>query len=382
MPEFPTFSPSVTAMGGSVYSALAHRLATHAGEVYPLHVGDTWMEPAIGCRMEDLPVSANPGVHKYASPHGLPTLLDRLCDRANSRMNVPTAPANALVTAGATGGLTGVVGALLSPGDDVLIVAPFWPLIAGMVRCFHGNPIPVPFHEIDGPEAALEALNDALTPRAVAVYISSPNNPTGRLLPPSWLAAIADWARTHDLWIISDEVYEDYVYTGEHAYMRSLAPERTFSAHSFSKAYGMAGNRVGYVFGPANAMAQVQKVTTHAYYCSPRASQVQAAKVLVVGDRWLASAHQKYAELGRYAAQKLGTPPPEGGTFVFLDVSSALDDDGLMGFLGRCADRGLLLAPGTSFGPYPTHVRVCFTSAPPDVVKRGVGLLSDLLGGV
>ena len=71
MPRYPLFSPSVDDISGAVYSALAHRLASYPGEVYPLHVGDTWMEPAAGCRMEDLTVAEYPGMHRYAAPQGM-----------------------------------------------------------------------------------------------------------------------------------------------------------------------------------------------------------------------------------------------------------------------------------------------------------------------
>ncbi len=84
--------------------------------------------------------------------------------------------------------------------------------------------------------------------------------------------------------------------------------------------------------------------------------------------------------MGRRAAARRGVPPPQGSTFLFLDVRAHLDGRGLMGLLEDCADRGLFVAPGPSFGPYPTHVRVCYTAAPPDVVERGVNVLAERLG--
>ena len=92
------------------------------------------------------------------------------------------------------------------------------------------------------------------------------------------------------------------------------------------------------------------------------------------------TAREKYGELGRQAASRLGVPAPEGSTFLFLDVGSRLDERGLLGFLEDCADRRLLVAPGPSFGPYPNHIRVCFTSAEPEVVLRGIEVLASLLG--
>ncbi len=382
MPRHPAFAPSVTAMSGAVYSALAHRLASHAGEVFPLHIGDTWLEPAEGCRMEDLRVADHPGMHRYAPVQGLPVLLDAVVDRQRERTGLAVERSEVLITAGATGGLGAVVGGLLAPGDEVVILAPHWPLIAGIVRSFHGTPVQVPFYGVaTDPGTAAEVVRAAVTERTVALYVSTPSNPTGQVLPESWLAALAELARELDLWLLSDECYEDYQYAGTHAYTRPLAPERTFATHSFSKAYGMAGNRCGYVVGPAAGIDQLRKVSTHTFYSTPTAAQLAAVRALDgAGDAWIAMVKPQYEALGRYAAARLGVPAPYGSTFVFLDVADQLGEDGLGGFLGRCVDRGLLVAPGPSFGPYPTHIRVCFTCAEPVVVRRGVDVLAELLG--
>lgn len=384
MPRHPDVAQSVASVAGSVYSGLAHRLAAYEGEVYPLHVGDTWMEPPEGCRMEDLTVAEHPGMHRYTKPHGLPALLEAVADRLRPRLGIPVEPDEIVIAAGATGGLGAVAGALVDPGDEVLIAAPFWPLIAGIVRSFHGKPVPVPLMdepEVRSAEDAVAAVERRLGPRTIALYVNTPNNPTGRVIPRDWLEALAAWARKHDLWLIADEVYEDYVYHGEHAYTRPLAPERTFSTHSFSKAFGMAGNRVGYMVGPREVMRQVLKVGTHTFYAAPTAGQLAGLKCLDgSGDRWIAAAREKYAQIGRRTAVRLGVEPPSGSTFLFLNVANRLDDRGLEGFLEDCVDRGLLVAPGPSFGPYPTHVRVCFTATPPDVTERGVEILAELLG--
>src|SRR5436305_3737000 len=230
MPRHPHVSPWVAGMQGSPYSTLAHRLAAYPGEVYPLHVGDTWMEPAEGCRMEDFRVAEHPGMHRYAPPQGLPGLLDALVERTRATTGVAVERENVLVAAGATGALGAVAGAILAPGDEVLILAPYWPLISGIVRSFHGVPVPVPFlGRVDSPETALAAVRERWTAKTVALYWNTPNNPSGRVIPRAWLEALVDWARSEDLWLIADEVYEDYVYKGEHTYGLPLAPERTFA---------------------------------------------------------------------------------------------------------------------------------------------------------
>jgi N-succinyldiaminopimelate aminotransferase len=369
-------------MKGSPYSALAHRLQSFQGRTFPLHVGDTWMEPAVGSWMEDLRVADHPGMHRYTSPHGLPALVDALARRVQDRTGVSTNADNVLVTAGGTGGLGAVAGALVSPGDEVLIAGPHWPLIAGIVRSFHGKPTVVPIvGAVRTAAEAVAAFQDHLTDRTVAIYLNTPNNPTGAVYPREWVEALVAWAVDRGLWIWSDEIYEDYAYEGEHTYARPLAPERTFSAFSFSKAYGMAGNRVGYIVGPDAGMAEILKVSTHTFYSAPTAGQLAALEVLGPrGDDWIAAAFESYRDVGRRAARRLGVPAPGGSTFLFFDVAPHLDDRGLPGLLEDLVTQGLLVAPGPSFGPYPTHIRVCFTCSPPDVVEQGVDILARRLG--
>lgn len=384
MPRHPQVSPSVADISGAVYSKLAHRLGQMSGEVYALHVGDTWMEPPVGARMEDLRVADHPGMHRYAPPQGLPVLLDAIVARQKARTGVPTTRENILVSTGATGGLSAIAGAIVAPGDEVLILAPFWPLVSGIMRSFHGIPVPVSFLGAESAEEVVDRLRAKLTPRTIAVYWNTPNNPSGLVLPKTWIETFVEWARSEGLWILADEVYEDYVFGDAHAYTRTLAPERTFAAHSFSKAYGMAGNRCGYVVGPDSVMPDLRKVSTHGFYSTPTAAQLAALVALgPAGDAWVAAAKAQYAETGAKAAARLGVAPPQGSTFLFLDVAADLPrfgDQGLEGLLEACVDRGLFVSPGPSFGPFPHHVRLCFTASPPDVVARGVEILAQVLG--
>lgn len=382
MPRSPLLAPAAASIKGSVYSSVLHRLASYGGEVFPLHVGDTYLDPAEGCRPEDFPLARWPGIHRYAPPQGLPELVDAVLERVRARTGVPLERGNVFVTGGATSGLASVVGAIVSPGDEVLLLSPHWPLIEGHVRMAGGVPVDVPFFgAARSPETAAAAVEGCLTSRTVALYVNTPSNPTGLVIPGAWLEALAALARRHDLWLLFDEVYEDYVYRGEHVPGLSLAPERSFAAYSFSKAYGVAGWRVGYLAGPAAPLAEALKLSTHTVYAAPTAAQRAALRLLGgPGDAWAARAREAYRATGDAAADRLGVPRPQGSTFLFVDVASRLDRRGLPGFLEDAADRGLLVAPGSSCGPCPTHVRVCYTSAPPDVVGRGVEVLAALLG--
>jgi N-succinyldiaminopimelate aminotransferase len=152
---------------------------------------------------------------------------------------------------------------------------------------------------------------------------------------------------------------------------------------SFSKAYGMAGNRVGYLAGPAEAVAAARKVATHTVYHPPTAGQLAALRALEGGAAWIEQARSSYRDAGEDAARVLGLEAPAGGTFLFLDVKSRLGDGGLWAFLEGCLEDGVLLAPGGSCGEaYATWVRLCFSAAPPAQIAEAVRRLARRLGRI
>jgi len=377
VPRYPHVSSALDSMQGSLFTKLSGRIAKLRGEIYPLHVGDSWLPPPAGGRMQDLLSADHPDLNRYARPHGDPELLALLADVYG------VDPSLLLITTGATGALDAIANTLLDPGDEVLICAPFWPLIRGIVTASRGVAVEVDVMlSTHGSELAA-ALEAAVTDRTVAVYVNSPHNPSGRVLSVEDVQALAGVARRHSLWIWSDAVYEHHAYTTQPVSVRSVAPDCTFEVHSFSKAWAMAGNRCGFVVGPEDRahLDRVRRTSTHTFYSAPTASQRAAAEALRSGAEWLAESRRHYLAAGNAAADRLGVPRPDGGTFLFLDVADHLGSDGLEGFLHRCLDRGLVLAPGSSCGrSYDTYVRLCFTSAPPDVVGRGVEVLAELLG--
>jgi N-succinyldiaminopimelate aminotransferase len=381
MPRPPAFAPTTRAMPGAVFSPIARKLGSVPGEVCPLHVGDTWLEPVAGARAEDLASADHPRLHGYSPTRGRPELVDAIVAKARARNALACDPDGVLVTAGATGALGAALGAIASPDDEVLILAPFWPLIRGIVSAFRATPVEVPFYDrVESAEQAVAAVRARVTPRTVALYLSTPSNPTGRVLPPDWLEALAGFATREGLWLLSDEVYEEYVYRGEHVSIGRFAPERTLTVFSFSKSYGMAGNRVGYLIGPADAIAEALKISTHTFYAAPTAGQVAALHALREGGPWLAEARTCYREVGDATAARLGLPAPEGATYHFIDAASRLDERGIWGFLEDCVDAGVALAPGPSCGEdYPTWVRLCYTAAPPAEVRAATERLAALL---
>jgi N-succinyldiaminopimelate aminotransferase len=341
----------------------------------PLHVGDTYLPPAV----DVLSLEPEPTMHQYSVVGGEPALVEAACAHFSALQGTPVAREELLVTAGATGGLTALFAALLSPGDEALLLAPYWPLVAGGARLLGATPIAVPaFQESVSLDELIERLEEAYTPRAKLLYMNSPNNPTGEVLSRAWVEGLVAWAQRKGLWVVSDEVYDLFSFAKAHTYARALDPKRVIVASSMSKAFGMAGYRCGFLIGPPSVLAEVERAATYTMYSAPTPAQRAALAALTgPGRAWADSASKRYQEVGAEVARRLGVNAPEGGTFLFLNAAHLIGEErlaqrGLSALLEACADRGLLLAPGGAFGPYPHHLRLCFTSAPPERVLEGV----------
>ncbi|MEL6547354.1 MAG: pyridoxal phosphate-dependent aminotransferase [Myxococcota bacterium] len=347
----------------------------------PLNVGDTFLPPPEATLDHDEP-------HRYTPPAGLPSLREALAARIATRNGLEVDLSQVMVTPGGTAALSALVGAMADPGDAIMICAPHWPLIAGIARVAMAEPLQVPI--FDGELSAervssqLERFHRAGTR---ALYVNPIHNPSGRILPLQAAEAMVEFARRHDLWIFADDVYEDFVFDdSDWPRLMRMAPERTIHIGSASKAFGIAGARVGWAAGPAEIVKAGLKIHLNTGYCAPRWGQRMTEQLLEVGgagERWQAKARAAYAEAGRSAAQRLGVEAPLGGQFMFVSVAEHLDrdqDSPLTDFLQRCLNEGVSLAPGTSCGPFPEHVRVCFTCAHPDEVARGVESMARVMG--
>jgi N-succinyldiaminopimelate aminotransferase len=386
MARFPEPSATAATLSDTVYSALAARARAHPGPVSALQVGDTWLEPPAFARAEAQRAAEHPRLHAYAPVQGEPALLDAIQERLLARDGERVARDDLQVMLGATAGLAVVVDTLLDPGDEVIVLAPYWPLIRGIVASRGAVAVEVPFFDRLGapgfdPEAAVAR---ALTPRTVALYVNTPNNPTGRLLPADVAAALARLASSRGLWVLSDDVYEDLCYVERAPPVWTLPGlrERTIATHSVSKSYALAGARVGFTHGPSAIMRAVRGVQTFKTYCAPRPLQHAAARALREGDAWLERARATYAEAGRRGPLMLGLPAPQAGSFLFFDAAPLFrPGEALPGFLERCLDEaGVLLTPGTAAGAdYDTFVRLCFTVVPPAELDEALARLRRLM---
>jgi N-succinyldiaminopimelate aminotransferase len=370
MPRFPLPAAHAEGLANPELARLLQRSAARREPVYPLHVGDTYLDPLAAARAEAQRSAERPRLHNYAPVQGEPELLDAIIAKVARRSGVTLARDCIQVMSGATAGFGVICAALLNPGDEVLLPAPLWPLMRGAIKLRGAVPVEVPFFtELDRPDFdPIAALEQACSPRTVAIYLNSPHNPTGRVLPDPLIAELSAFALRHELWVLTDEVYEDLWFTAPtpSIWARPELRARTIASHSVSKAYGLGGARVGFSHGPAAIMEVVRGVQTFYAYCAPRPMQLGAARALLEGEAWLADARDRYARAGNVAAQALGLPAPQGGNFLFFDLEPHLrGGETPLQFLERCVDAGVTLMPGSAAGVgFDRWARLCFTAVP------------------
>jgi len=185
----------------------------------------------------------------YVQTAGIPRLRQLIAAKLRDKNGTPVDDdEQVLVTGGGIHALFIVFHALIEPGDEVLVNDPAWPATPGLVLMARGVPVSYPLRESTGWRLDVDELESLITPRTRGLYLNSPNNPTGGVLTRSDVERLADVARRHRLWVVSDEAYEDVVFEGEHVSIASLPEmyERTIPVYTFSKSYAMTGLRLGY----------------------------------------------------------------------------------------------------------------------------------------
>lgn len=186
----------------------------------------------------------------YLPTTGLPRLRQLLAEKMRVKNGIPIeSDEELLVTNGGTHGIYAACQALIEPGDEVIVPDPEWPPTMAMVQAAHGRAVAVQLHQRTGWRWDLDELERAITPKTRAIYVNSPNNPSGGLLTLGDLERIAAIARERNLWVFSDEAYEDVVFEGTHVSIASLPGmyERTIPIYTMSKTYAVTGVRVGYL---------------------------------------------------------------------------------------------------------------------------------------
>lgn len=325
--------------------------------------------------------AARSGHTGYAMVPGIGALREAVARRVSAQTGSPTSADNVLITPGGQAALFAAHMAACAPGDRALFIDPYYATYPGTIRAAGARPHPVAALPDTGflPDPAQLA---AAAPGAASLLINSPNNPTGAVYDAGTMDAIARHCADHDLWLISDEVYDGQVWDGTHISPRALPgmAARTLVVGSMSKSFAMTGSRIGWLVGPPRTIAGLIDLATHTTYGVPGFIQQAALWALSEGAALEAEIaapfrRRRDAALARLAQGDLVTAvPPRGAMYLMLDIRAT----GLsgIGFADALLDRHrIAVMPGESFGTAAAgHVRVAMT-IPDDAFARALDTL-------
>lgn len=275
-----------------------------------------------------------------------------------------------LVTVGVSEALDLALRAILNPGDEVIYHEPCYVSYAPGIVLAHGVPVPVACHPEDSFSVKPEAIEQAISPKTKAILLNFPTNPTGGTMDLDSLVKIARLAERHDLLIITDEIYSELTYEGEHHSIASIPGmmDRCLFLHGFSKAFAMTGFRIGYACGPSGLIEGMMKIHQYSMLCAGITSQEAATEALRHGRSSVEMMRDEYAQRRNLVVRSLNEiglkcQLPRGSFYAFPCVS-ALGYSSKDFAVGLLDQQNVACVPGTAFGPSGQgFVRCCFATS-------------------
>ncbi|HUH85703.1 MAG TPA: pyridoxal phosphate-dependent aminotransferase [Stellaceae bacterium] len=319
----------------------------------------------------------------YSPIIGYPELRAAIAARVERRTGTPTTAENVAVVPGTQAGLFCALQCLAAPGDEVIAMEPTYATYEAVVGAAGALLVTVPLLPEKSFHPDLDALARAVTPMSRVLWINSPHNPTGAVLSRDEIETVAALARRHDLWLLSDEVYEDLAFARRHVSPRSLPSmaERSVVVSSLSKSHAMPGFRLGWVVGPAALVQHLFNLVLCMLYGGPPFIQLGALAALrsdLPEVAALAADYRRRATLLSgilAAAPKCRALPPEGGMFVLLDVrGTGLSADAFARAL--LEEEAVATLPCDGFGPSAVgHLRLSLSSDDARLAEAGERIL-------
>jgi len=337
----------------------------------------------------------DPKNHRYTPAAGLPELKDAIAAKTLRDSKVVVSPSQVLVTNGGKHAVYNTFEALLNPGDEVLLPAPYWTTYPEPIALAGGISVVLPTDVESGFRVTVEQLEAARTDKTKALVFVSPSNPTGAVYPPEEVRAIGEWALKHGIWVITDEIYEhltfdDNVFTSILAEVPGLA-DTCVILNGVAKTYAMTGWRVGWMIGPADLIKAATNLQSHSTSNVANVSQRAAIAALEGGLDCVEEMREAFARRAILIHRLLNDIPgvacmvPQGAFYAFPSM------EGLFGrnFGGvtptttseLCEvildQAKVALVPGEAFDA-PGYVRISFAVSDADIVE-GIGRIAELV---
>ncbi|MFC4913691.1 pyridoxal phosphate-dependent aminotransferase [Actinomadura gamaensis] len=336
-----------------------------------------------------------PRFHKYTPAGGLPELREAIAEKTLRDSGYRVDAAQVLVTNGGKQAVYEAFATLLDPGDEVIVPTPYWTTYPESIKLAGGVPVDVVADETTGYRVTVEQLEAARTDRTKVLLFVSPSNPTGAVYSRADIEAIGRWAAEHDLWVITDEIYEHLVYgNAEFHSMPVVVPEladRTLVLNGVAKTYAMTGWRVGWLIGPKDVVKAAANMQSHATSNVANVSQA-AALAAVTGDLSAVAEMRKAFDRRRQTMVRMLNdipgvlcPEPEGAFYAYPSVKELIGKE----IRGKRPQSSVELAalildevevalvPGEAFGT-PGYFRLSYALGDDDLVE-GVSRVAKLL---
>ncbi|WP_017588412.1 pyridoxal phosphate-dependent aminotransferase [Nocardiopsis ganjiahuensis] len=336
-----------------------------------------------------------PRFHRYTPAGGLPELKKAIAEKTRRDSGYEVEPAQILVTNGGKQAIYEAFAAMLDPGDEVIVIAPYWTTYPESIKLAGGVPVFVVTDESTGYMAGVEQLEAARTERTKVLVFVSPSNPTGAVYPREQVRAIGRWADEHGLWVLTDEIYEHLVYgDAEFSSLPVEVPsiaDRTVVVNGVAKTYAMTGWRVGWIIGPKDVVKAAGNLQSHATSNVANVSQA-AALAAVSGDLTAVEEMKKAFDRRRRTVVRMLNeidgvvcPVPEGAFYAYPSVKGVLGKE----IRGRSPQTSAELAeiileeaevavvPGEAFGT-PGYLRLSYALSDEDLAE-GVSRIQKLL---
>jgi len=310
------------------------------------------------------------GKTKYGPVAGEPQLKAAIARKLQSDNNLNYQPENILVTNGGKHSLYNLMMALIDPGDEVIIPAPYWLSYPEMVKLASGKPVIVRTDASTGYKITPEQLSGAITPKTKLFVLNSPSNPTGMVYTPAEIKALAEVIVDRDILVVADEIYEKIIYDGaQHVSIGSLGKEifdRTLISSGFAKAYSMTGWRIGYLAGPIELIKATSTIQGHSTSNVCTFAQYGAISALESSQESVEKMRQAFAQRRQVIFELLDAVPgiscikPDGAFYMFVNISKTG-----MNSLEFCdaflEQQQVAVIPGIAFGA-DDHIRLSYAT--------------------
>ncbi len=337
----------------------------------------------------------DPASHHYSPTPGLPALRQAVADKTKRDSGYDISPSQVVVTNGGKQAYYEAIEAIVNPGDEVLLPAPYWTTYPEPVALAGGTTVVLPTDEAAGFRVTVDQLEAARTDRTKALVFVSPSNPSGAVYPPDEVEAVGRWAVEHGLWVITDEIYEHLVYDdNEFSSLPTLVPEaadQTIVLNGVAKTYAMTGWRVGWLIGPPDLVAAASNLQSHLCSNVNNVAQRAAAAALEGGLDDVAMMRAEFDRRGKVIHRMLNEIDgvscmlPQGAFYAYPSFEGVLGRT----VAGRTPTTTLELAdlvleeakvafvPGEAFGS-PGYARFSYALAQDDM-EEGIRRLAEFL---